>query len=114
MYLDLDNITALQYATVSLAAGTGGTSYLQLGTTNATTIIAGLTGAATVCKVQPFTTAGTYTLNVNNAVNDTFGGMLQNNTGGILALTKTGAGTLTLSGNNTYSGLKRSTPARSA
>ncbi|MGB7566868.1 MAG: autotransporter-associated beta strand repeat-containing protein, partial [Chitinivibrionales bacterium] len=105
MYLDLDNITALQSATVNLAAGTGGTSYLQLGTTNATTIIAGLTGAATVCKVQPFTSAGTYTLNVNNAVSDSFAGILQNNTTGILALTKTGAGTLTLSGNDTNSGL---------
>jgi fibronectin-binding autotransporter adhesin len=50
---------------------------------------------------------GTVTLTVgNNNATSTFGGVLANNTGtgGVLALTKTGAGTLTLMGNQTYTG----------
>jgi autotransporter-associated beta strand protein len=37
-------------------------------------------------------------------LNDTFGGTLSDNAGGIIALTKVGAGTLTLSGANNYTG----------
>lgn len=50
---------------------------------------------------------GTVTLTIgNNNVTSTFGGVLANNTGagGVLALTKTGAGTLTLMGSETYTG----------
>jgi autotransporter-associated beta strand protein len=50
---------------------------------------------------------GTVTLTVgNNNATSTFGGVLANNTGtgGVLALAKTGAGTLTLMGNESYSG----------
>ena len=101
IYLILTQNTALQYGTVNLVSGGTGTPYLTLNSTG-TTILAGLTGTTGI--VQANTTAGTYILNVNNANNNTFGGILQNNTG-IFALTKTGAGTLTLSGNNTYTGL---------
>ena len=50
---------------------------------------------------------GTVTLTVgNNNATSTFGGVLANNTGtgGVLALTKIGAGTLTLMGSETYTG----------
>jgi fibronectin-binding autotransporter adhesin len=50
---------------------------------------------------------GTATLTVGNSnASSTFGGVLANNTGtgGVLSLTKTGAGTLTLLGANTYTG----------
>ena len=95
-----DATNALQYATVSLVSG-GATPAMQISTANATTTIAGLSGSAGV--VNTATSAGTYTLNVNNASNMGFTGVLQNNTG-ILALTKSGAGTLTLSGTNTHTG----------
>jgi hypothetical protein len=103
--LDLDNITAMQYATVNLATTSTGTPYLQLGSANAnaTTVIDGLTSSAGIGIVNTNTAAGTYTLKVNDAADNTFGGVLANNTG-ILALTKTGAGTLTLSGANTFTG----------
>ncbi|MFA6564785.1 MAG: autotransporter-associated beta strand repeat-containing protein, partial [Verrucomicrobiia bacterium] len=74
------------------------TGTLDLNTFNET--INGLTGAGTVDTVA----GGTPTLTVgNNNASSTFSGVIQN-TAGTLALTKTGAGTLTLSGANTYSG----------
>ena len=64
--------------------------------------INGLSGTGTVDGIS-----GTPTLTVgdNNATgaSNTFSGVIKN-TAGTLALTKTGSGTLTLSGNNTYSG----------
>jgi autotransporter-associated beta strand protein len=101
MWLNIDNNAALQYATVKLVASGAGKPYVVLNSPG-TTVIAGLAGSAGI--VWTNTAAGVYTLNVQNAVNDTFGGILENNTG-ILALTKSGAGTLTLSGTNTYTGL---------
>lgn len=66
--------------------------------------INGLEGAGTVDNV-PTTLTGTYTLTVGNASsNAVFSGAIQNSSGS-LALTKTGFGTETLNGNNTYSGL---------
>lgn len=62
--------------------------------------IGGLDGAGIVDN----SAAGTPTLTVNSTASSTYGGLIKN-TAGTLALTKTGAGTLTLSGaNNTYSG----------
>ena len=61
--------------------------------------INGLTGNGTVDGVS-----GTPTLTVgNNNATSTFSGVIKN-TAGTLALTKTGTGTLTLSGANTYAG----------
>ena len=49
--------------------------------------------------------AAAATLTVNQALNTTFAGVLQNGSGGgALAITKSGVGTLTLSGTNTYTG----------
>lgn len=47
---------------------------------------------------------GTTTLTVNQTGNTSYAGTIDNGLVQILALTKTGTGTLTLSGNNTYSG----------
>jgi fibronectin-binding autotransporter adhesin len=64
--------------------------------------INGLNGAGTV---DNSTGVGTYTLTVGNDNADgVFTGLIKN-TSGTVALTKTGSGTLTLSGANTYSGL---------
>jgi autotransporter-associated beta strand protein len=63
--------------------------------------INGLNGAGTVNDV---TGAGTPTFTVgNNGVTSSFSGQIKNSTGTV-ALTKTGAGALTLSGANTYGG----------
>ena len=62
----------------------------------------GLTGSANATIDN--TVASTYALTVgNNGQTSTFGGVIKNSAG-TLALTKTGNGTLTLSGANTYTG----------
>ncbi|MGD0092301.1 MAG: autotransporter-associated beta strand repeat-containing protein [Planctomycetota bacterium] len=61
--------------------------------------VGSLTGSGTVDN----SVAGTPTLTVGSAASSTFSGVIQN-TSGTVALTKTGAGTLTLSGANAYSG----------
>ena len=48
--------------------------------------------------------AGTKTLTVYNGADNTFAGILQNGSAGVLALAKTGGGTLTLTNTNTYTG----------
>jgi autotransporter-associated beta strand protein len=74
------------------------TGTLDLNTFSET--INGLSGAGTVDTVA----GGTPTFTVgNNDQTSTFSGVIKN-TAGTLALTKTGTGTLTLSGANTYSG----------
>jgi autotransporter-associated beta strand protein len=63
--------------------------------------INGLNGGGTVDNT---TGAATYTLTAgNNAANGNFSGVIKN-TSGTVALTKAGAGSLTLSGANTYAG----------
>ena len=65
--------------------------------------INGLEGGGIVDNVNP-TLTGVYTLTVGNGdSNAVFSGTIQN-TAGSIALTKTGNGTETLNGNNTYSG----------
>ncbi|MDR3459764.1 MAG: autotransporter-associated beta strand repeat-containing protein [Verrucomicrobiae bacterium] len=65
---------------------------------NSPTIV-NLGGSGSVDTVS----GGTPTLTISNAISTTFSGMIKN-TGGTLALTKLGAGTLTLAGPNTYTG----------
>ncbi|MHA3775160.1 beta strand repeat-containing protein [Verrucomicrobiota bacterium sgz303538] len=62
-----------------------------------------LSGTAGVVTDNGFL-GGTTTFTVNQAGNTTFAGSINNGPLQALALTKTGAGTLTLSGNNTYTG----------
>ena len=48
--------------------------------------------------------AGTTTLTVNQSTNTTYSGVISNGASRVIAFTKTGSGTLTLAGRNTYSG----------
>jgi autotransporter-associated beta strand protein len=48
--------------------------------------------------------AGTTTLTVNQSTNTTYSGVINNGASRVIAFTKTGSGTLTLAGNNSYSG----------
>jgi len=92
-------------ANASLAFGPGSTGKVQL-YGNSMTVI-GLNTDATVgtpIVESGSGAAGTDTLTVNNATENTFAGVLQNGGARNLALTKTGTGLLTLSGPNTYTG----------
>jgi autotransporter-associated beta strand protein len=101
--------TAITAGTLRLGAsgvipdGTGKGDVSVTGTLDMNTFsetINGLNGAGTVDTVA----GGTPILTVgNNDATSTFTGVIKN-TAGTLTLTKTGAGTLTLSGLNTYSG----------
>ena len=94
--LKVGNSAALPYGSGNGNLSVSGT--LDLNGTNAA--INGLSGAGTVDN----TSTNPATLNIGNAnVNATFTGIIQN-TGTNLALVKTGTGTLTLSGANTFSG----------
>ena len=86
------------FGNVTIANSNGYTGNLNLNGNSQ--IINGLFGAGNVSA-----TTGSATLTVgNNSVSSTFTGILQNN-GGVLSLTKTGAGTLTLGGANTFTGV---------
>jgi fibronectin-binding autotransporter adhesin len=94
-------------------AGTGNVSLAPVASTTATLDLNGfneaVNGLASSGAGSAFVNnagAGAATLTVgdaNNTQNTTFNGVIQN-TGGNLALTKTGNGTLTLGGPNTFSG----------
>ena len=98
--------TTLTAGTLSLgnsaALGTGGLAVdggtLDLG--GNTISVAGLSGSGGVITSG---SAGAVTLTADQAASTTYGGILQNGSG-TLALTKAGAGTLTLLGDNTYTG----------
>ena len=87
---------------IPTGAGKGNVSVTGIFDLNGfSTTINGLSGAGTVDNTAAATTP---TLTVgNNDQTSTFSGVIQN-TAGTLALTKTGTGMLTLSGNNTYGG----------
>ncbi len=100
--LHISQPSALQYASITLAAG-GGTSNMWTVSENVTTTVAGLSGSAGFVRGGP--TAGAYLLAVNAAANSTYSGILIDGTGGTLSLTKSGTGSLSQSGANTYTGV---------
>jgi len=92
-------------ANATLTFGAGSTGKFQLNGFD-TTIIDLTTNATVGTPIieSGSGTGGTDTLTVNTANTDTYAGVLQNGSTRLLALTKSGAGTLILSGNNTYTG----------
>ncbi len=87
------------------ALGSGGVtlypnSKLNLNTRNVT--VGGLSGSGGV--ITDNGAAGTTMLTVNQSVDTTYAGVITNGASRVLALVKTGSGTLTLDGTNTYTG----------
>ena len=89
----LGSENAAQYAGIELS---GNNSYLQL---NQSSTIKALNSTNATSIVKANTTAATLTVSEGS-----FAGKLQDGTNAALSLEKTGSGTLTLSGANTYSG----------
>jgi autotransporter-associated beta strand protein len=88
----------------SVTFGAGASGSLQL-LGNSVTIGALATNATAGTPVIANNSVSNVTLTVDSGSGSTFGGVIQDGTGaGSLALAKSGAGTLTLSGTNTYSG----------
>ncbi len=87
--------------TDSLSFGAGSTGILTLNGNSVTVSGLSSNGGSAVVQNQNLNPA---TLTVNNAGDDLFDGVLKDGIGKSLALTKNGAGTLTLSGNNTLTG----------
>ena len=100
----LGNAAALGAATNALTFGAGSTSDLQLGGNSIGT--GGLISNGGTPIIENANAANvTLTNSVPTGVTDTYGGVIQDGTGGgTLALAETGAGIQVLSGANTYSG----------
>ena len=94
--LALTNSLALQ----SSAVDTSGAGVITTG--NTTLTLGGLIGSKDLASVITTGYSSVTTLTLNNSGNNTYSGAIAN---GAMALTKTGAGTQTLSGTNTYIGL---------
>ena len=101
--------TTIEAGTLSGAVGTGAVTFANAGGTAATLVttgdqtVGGLDGGNADSKVQ--IQKGS-TLTINNSGNTAFAGVIEDGAGsGRGNLTKTGAGRLTLSGANTYTGL---------
>jgi fibronectin-binding autotransporter adhesin len=88
----------------AVSFGAGSLGILSLNGNSVT--VSGLnTNASVGTPVVQNANGASATLTVNNAVSNEYDGVLQDgNGGGFLLLTKTGAGTLTLGGNNLYNG----------
>lgn len=99
----LGNATALGTTAASVGFGAGSTATLQLNGNSAT--IGGLSSNATVgTPVIENGVAGTSTLTVNTATANTYGGTLRDGSAGVIALAKSGSGSLSLTHTNTYTG----------
>ena len=88
-----------------LNVASGATVSIGSGFTNGTAFVTNLTGAGTINTAWQGTT-DTRTLSVNSAASSTFSGVLADagSNSRVMALTKTGAETLILTGTNTYTG----------
>ena len=101
--LKLGSATALGLTSAPVAFGASSTGILQLNGNSVT--IGSLASNATVgTPVVENGTAGTATATVGGTAVTTYGGLLRDGAAGILALTKSGSGTLNLTAANTYSG----------
>ena len=87
----------------ALTFGSGSTGTLSLNG-NSTTLTDVNTNATVGTPIIQDNNATAATLTVNTANTDTYAGVLQNGASGTLALIKSGAGSLKLSGANTYTG----------
>ena len=96
--LQLDVATGLNEVIPNSAAVTVNGS-LNLASGGGTETIGSLAGSGTVSSVV----SGNYSVVVGGSTNTTFSGVINNGTG-VIGLTKSGAGTLTLSGPNSYTG----------
>jgi len=91
-------------STAALIFGAGSTGAVRLNG-KSLTIIGLSTDPAATAPILENASSTAATLTISNATANSFGGVLQNGTGGgALSLTLAGAGTLTLSGANTYTG----------
>ena len=91
--------------TASVIFGSGSTGKLQLNGNNLTVIDLNTNATVGTPIIESGSgTAGTDTLTVNTTNADTYAGVLQNGGTRLLALIKSGSGTLTLTGTNTYTG----------
>jgi autotransporter-associated beta strand protein len=91
-------------ANATLTFGSGSTGRFQLNNNNITVIDLNTNANVGTPIIENGGGAATKTLTVNTANTDIYAGVLQDGAAGVLALTKSGAGSLTLSGANTYSG----------
>ncbi|MCE2994785.1 MAG: autotransporter-associated beta strand repeat-containing protein, partial [Flammeovirgaceae bacterium] len=102
--LRLGNAGALNSTTPNAVTfGAGSTGILQLNG-NSVTISALNTNATVGSPIVEDGVVGTHTLTIDASGANTFAGLLRNGSAGTLAITKTGVGSLALSGNNAYSG----------
>lgn len=97
--LDVANVLP-SASTVTIGQGDGNAATLNLNGFSQTIAGLSLNNANPPAGLKQITSAAAATLTVNSAANSTFGGVIA----GAIALTKAGTGTLTLSGNNTYTG----------
>ncbi len=102
--LRLNNTGALNSTTPNTVTFSSNTNSKVLTLNGNSVTVAGLNNSGGSGAVVQNNAAGTATLTVSNATDNTFAGVLRNGTAGTLALTKTGSGTLTLAGNNTFTG----------